>query len=124
MKVKCIRLLDSDGNDVEDSPWLALGKTYHVMSTYVDAEGRRRFGIVSRHPDGEWPQMINASEKCFEVVSSIIPSNWLKWERAVASGMAPAAWQVPGFFEAFYDHEPETYPIFERERDVILKEDP
>lgn len=124
MKIRCIRLLDSDGNNVEHSSWLTIGKIYHVMSIFVDVKGRRHYGIINRHPEGEWPQMGQHFEECFEVVSDVLPSNWLQWERSEASGVAPAAWQAPGFYEKFSEHDPATYPVFERERDIILSEDP
>jgi hypothetical protein len=38
--------------------------------------------------------------------------------------ISPEAWQQHGFLEAFYDRSPDTYSIFERERDIILSEDP
>ena len=124
MKIKCIRLLDSDGREVEFSSWLTLGHIYHVMLIFTDQNGKRRYGIINRHPDGEWPQMGSHQAECFEVVSEVVPFNWREWVREKASGVSPAAWQAPGFYEAFYDHDPATYPIFKRERDIILSEDP
>lgn len=124
MKVKCIRLLDSDGREVEFSSWLTLGRIYHVMAIHVEPNGKRSFSIISRQPDGEWPQMGSHQAECFEVVSEVVPSNWREWVHENISGVSPAAWQAPSFYEAFYDHDPATYPIFERERDIILSEDP
>lgn len=124
MKVKCIRLLNSIGQEVESSPWLTLGRIYHVMAIYVEPDGKCSFTIISRHPEGEWPQMGYQYAECFEVTSEKVPSNWREWKSKGASGISPAAWQKPGFLEAFYDHEPTTYSIFERERDIILSEDP
>ena len=123
MKVKCISLLNSDGYEIEYSPWLTLGRVYHVMSIYVDQDGKISYGIITSHPKGEWPQMGRYQSECFDVVSEIIPTNWREWARDGSSGMSPAAWQVPGFYEAFYDHDPATYPVFERERDTIFRED-
>jgi hypothetical protein len=124
MKVKCIRLLDADGREVEFSSWLTLGRVYHVMSIFTDKNGRRSYGIINRHPEGEWPQLGSHQAECFEIVSDVVPSNWREWANGNASGVSPSAWQEPGFYEAFYDHDPATYPIFERERDIILREDP
>lgn len=122
--MKCIRLLDANGQEVEFSSWLTLGRIYHVMYIFIDEHGRHNYGVVSRHPEGEWPQMVSHQAECFEVASEVMPSNWRKWEKGKISGISPAAWQAPGFDEAFYDHDPETYPIYERERDIILREDP
>jgi hypothetical protein len=123
MKIKCVRLLDADGREIEFSPWLKLGRVYHVMYM-IDQNGRRNYGIISRHPEGEWPQMVSHDAECFEVVSDVVPSNWCAWTQGDTTNVSPTAWQAPGFSEAFYDHDPETYPIFERERDTILREDP
>ena len=124
MKVKCVRLLDSDGNEVKSSPWLTLGKTYHVLSIFLDAAGNRRFGVDSQTP-GEWPSNAEHQAECFEVVSTLVPSNWRVWiHESSAIGISPAAWQAPGFAEALFEHDPATYPVFDRERQVILNEDP
>ena len=124
MKVRCIRLLNSEGYDVDSSPWLTLGRIYHVMSTHIDYNGQCSYGIINSHPSGEWPQLGRHQSQCFEVVSNVIPSNWREWRRGQGGGMSPVAWQTPGFYEKFYDHEPEAYSIFEQERDVIFHEDP
>ena len=124
MKVKCVRLLDVDGREVGFSPWLTLGHIYHVMSIFIDKNERRSYGIINRHPEEEWPQMGSHQAECFEVVSNTMPSNWREWKNDTSSGVSPIAWQAPGFYEAFYDHDPATYPIFTQERDVILREDP
>lgn len=124
MKVKCIRLLNAMGQEVEFSPWLTLGRVYHVLSIVIDRDGKRGYRIMSGLRGGEWPQMGIHQEECFEVVSDVMPSNWNEWKNDHASGISPAAWQEPGFYEAFAEHDPDTYPIFERERDIILSEDP
>lgn len=124
MKVKCIQLLDADGLVVEYSPWLCLGRIYHVMEIYVEPDGVRSYSIISCHPEGEWPQMGYQRAECFEVISETVPSNWCDWINENAAGTSPAAWQIPGFREAFYAHDPTAYPIYERERDIIRQEDP
>ena len=65
------------------------------------------------------------SADCFEIVSDVIPSNWrVKIYKMSDIDISPAAWQEHGFLETFYDADPTVYPIFERERDIILSEDP
>lgn len=124
MKVKCIRLLNSAGREVEFSPWLTLGRVYHVLSISIDESGRRSYGILSGFREGEWPQIRSHQEECFEVVSDVVPSNWRNMVCKDAIDISPAAWQEPSFYEAFSDHDPATYLIFKREREIILKEDP
>jgi len=125
MKVRCVRILDHEGNEVASSPWLTLGKTYHVLSIFIDSGGKRSFGIVNSEPTGEWPSIGNHQAECFEVVSTVVPSNWRVWVHdSSAVGISPAAWQATGFAEALFEHDPATYPVFDRERQVILHEDP
>ena len=124
MKVKCIRLLNADGQEVEYSPWLSLGRVYHVLSIFTGQDGKRSYGITSGYRKGEWPHIGSHQQECFEVVSDVVPSNWQTKVYEGATDISPAAWQEPSFYEAFSNHEPATYSIFERERDIILNEDP
>ncbi|MET3444034.1 hypothetical protein ABIC94_004843 [Variovorax paradoxus] len=124
MKIKCIQLLNADGQEIESSPWLKLGRIYHVMRIHVALDGTRRFTIISHHPKGEWPQWGSHQTECFEIVSEAIPSNWRTVVYQGTTDIAPSAWQESGFYEAFSDHDPVAYPIFVRERDIILSEDP
>ncbi|MBC7624813.1 MAG: hypothetical protein H7232_15675 [Aeromicrobium sp.] len=124
MKVKCIQILNADGREVEFSPWLTLGRVYHVLSMSIEHDGKRSYGIISGYREGEWPHIGSHQQECFEVVSDVMPSNWRTTVYQGTTDMSPAAWQEPGFYEAFSDHDPATYPIFERERDIILSEDP
>jgi hypothetical protein len=123
VKVRCIRLLNDNGDEVEFSPWLTLGRVYHVMSYTVVPNRGRYFGIITSHPEGEWPQMGSHSEKCFEIVSDVIPSNWRSWHQGELQGASPVAWQKNNFFLAFSEHDPDAYSVFEQERDLIVSED-
>jgi hypothetical protein len=116
--------LDLYGRAIESSPWLSYGKIYHVMAIYNEPDGKRSFSIISRQPEGEWPQMGSHPAECFEIISDVIPSNWCAWEDENGSGISPISWQTPGFSESFYEHDPAVFHIFERERDIILAEDP
>lgn len=123
MKVKCVLLLDALGREVGFSPWLTLGGIYHVMSIDVAPDGGCSYGVVTAERAGEWPNIGSHPARCFEIISTVVPSNWhvKVWENGAIS-VAPAAWQEPAFLEAFYDRDPATYPAFERERALILKE--
>ncbi len=124
MKIKCVRLLNADGREVKFSPWLTLGRTYHVLSMWINKDGKRSYGIACGYREGEWPQIGSHQQECFEVVSDVVPSNWRIKIFQETIDMSPAAWQEEGFYEAFCDHDPTTYSIFEHERDIILSEDP
>jgi len=125
MKVKCIRLLDDQGRKIESSPWLTLGSIYHVMSITIDPTGKRSYGIITSEREGEWPSMGSHLAGCFEVISEVIPSNWRPWiSKDTTIGISPLSWQAMSFIEAFFDHDPKAYPVFNQERNIILREDP
>lgn len=124
MKIKCIRVLNADGCEVEFSPWLTLGRVYHVLSMSIDPNGKLSYGICSGYRESEWPHIGSHQQECFEVVSDIVPSNWRTTVRRGFTDISPAAWQENSFYEAFADRDPSTYPIFLREREIILSEDP
>lgn len=125
MKVKCIRLLDWNGREVETSPWLTLARIYHVMGISIGSDKRCHYQIISNDRDPGFAAMGYHSADCFEIVSDVIPSNWrVKIYKMSDIDISPSAWQEPGFLESFHEADPDTYPIFERERDIIRKEDP
>jgi len=124
MKVRCIRLFDAFGREVDSSPWLTVGRSYHVMSIEITPDGKRTYGIATAERTGGWPTLGSHRIESFEILSTLVPSNWrVEVQANGAMFIAPEAWLAPGFFEAFSDREPAAYPIFERERDVILAED-
>jgi hypothetical protein len=125
MKVKCTNLFDAKGRVADSSPWLTIGRVYHVMSIFMDQQSGLRYRIISHDRDPGFATMGYQSAKSFELISTIIPSNWkIGILEDSAIDISPEAWQQHGFLEAFYDRNPDTYSIFERERDIILSEDP
>ena len=124
MKVECVRLLNADDKEVESSPWLALGRIYHVMGISIEPNRGCRYQIISHDRDPGFANMGYHSAECFEIVSDVVPSNWkIKIYKMSNVDISPGAWQEPGFLENFYDADPATYVIFEQERNIILNED-
>ncbi|QWT22174.1 hypothetical protein KPL74_09215 [Bacillus sp. NP157] len=124
MKVKCVRYFDSRRRPANDSAWLTLGKVYHVMGLQAEKDTRLDYLIVTNDVDPGFAAMGYHPSESFEVVSDIIPPNW---ERSVSGNSVqtmPGSWLVPGFFEQFYDRDPNAYSIYEHERDVVMKSDP
>ena len=119
MKVRCVKLLGSRGQQVEPSAWAKLGAVYDVLSIWIEP-GQRRLRIV-----GEDPTPTLFEPEMFEVVSAIIPSTWvITFPRPGCLSLGPEAWNQPGFWEAFYDREPEAVACFEEERRKIVASDP
>src|SRR2546430_1002215 len=104
MKVRCIKLLDVNGEPTNESGWAKIGATYHVLSVWV---GSRDAGFRLIGEDRHTPALFEP--EMFEIVSPIIPPTWV-----IASSMpgtfdiAPEPWTHKGFWERYFDFDPEA----------------
>jgi len=90
-----------------------------VLSVWIEPShtGFRLIGEEST-PTLSEPEM-------FEVVSSIIPEAWvITSPKPGCISLAPAEWGTPGFWDRYFDHEPEAMACFERCRAKIVAADP
>jgi hypothetical protein len=88
------------------------------------SRGECNYRIVTSEHAGEWPTPAYYSAQCFEIVSTVVPSNWhLKIIQDGTILIEPKSWLEQDFWVNFFDHDPDFYPIFKREHDIILKED-
>lgn len=118
MKVKCVKLLNADGLEVATSAWLTLDKEYHVLE--VISEKTR--GISYRLLSDASPAIFLAQG--FEIVSGKLPS---LWQAEIASGalyLTTPVWSKVGFWERYFDDDPEAVRLFEEDREKIIREDP
>lgn len=119
MKVRCIKLLDSSGQAAEYSTWAKVGSVYHVLELWFKP-ARSRLRIV-----GEEPTPALFEPEMFEVVTSVIPPNWVVTSiRPGYFSLAPDVWSAVGFWERYFDAEPEAVAVFEEERAKIIAADP
>jgi len=121
MKVRCIKLLDSKGNPEKASPWLTLGNVYHVMTVIFGTQEKWLLRLVG---DGRNGLALFPLEQ-FEVVSSKIPAGWvITWNSKGVFELSTEQWNQPGFWERYYDRDPEAVRIFEDGRRKIIEADP
>jgi len=119
MKVRCIKLLDSRGLPTTRSAWVKVGGTYHVLSVWIEP-GQTKLRLI-----GEEPTPALFEVEMFEVVSSIIPVTWvIASPKAGCLSLAPSAWNTAGFWENFFEREPEAVACFEKQRARIVACDP
>jgi len=119
MKVRCIKLLDSKGQPVERSPWAKLGGVYHVLTIWIEPT-QTWLRLVGQEPTPTLYQ-----PEMFEVVSPVIPSAWvITSPKPGCLSFQPEAWSRPGFWEEFFDREPEAVACFEEYRKLIIASDP
>lgn len=120
MKVRCIRLFDSAGKLQEKSTWLTIGKVYHVFEV-VHERGRWLLRIMADEPNG----LALFQLEQFEIVTPKIPATWtISWGKDGFFELAPQQWCHTGFWESYYDRDPDTVRIFEEERRKIIEADP
>lgn len=125
MKVRCVKLINDVGHVLDQSPWLQIGKVYHVLAINVSEGGGTKFAIQSGSKPDEFPSLSHHMSSCFEVISTSIPSNWRPWVDGAGNiGISPAAWQVPKFADNLADCAPWVQETYFRERDLIIEEDP
>ncbi|WP_143343441.1 hypothetical protein [Delftia sp. K82] len=125
MKVQCIKLLDTEGNEALSSPWLKLNSVYQVLSIFIDPHGRRSFNVVTSENSGGRPIFGSYQAECFKIISTVVPTNWTVWiHESSAIGISPKAWQEAGFLDSLLEQEQFAWDIFEQERRLIMSEEP
>jgi len=119
MKVRCVKLLDWQKKSVDRSAWAKIGGIYHVLSIWIEP-GQTGLRLV-----GEEPTPTLFEPEMFEVVSPKIPPTWVVTSpKAGCLSLAPEAWGGAGFWERFFDGEPEALTAFKEEQTKIIAADP
>src|SRR3954469_17358286 len=117
MKVRCTKLIDALGNPQLQSAWLTVGKVYHVLSVLSDAQGRWLLRLLADSQPGVGLFPLQQ----FEIVSSEIPRSWVvTWNKEGVFELTTTAWSEPGFWERYFDCDPNAQAVFEREMAAIV----
>lgn len=121
MKVRCVKLLDTRGNPQTHSAWLTLGKIYHVLSVVLGARGIWLLRLVGDTVPGVGLFPLQQ----FEIVSSRVPSSWIiTWNSNGVFELTTEAWNQPGFWERYFEHDAAAIRVFEEQRKMIVEADP
>jgi hypothetical protein len=120
MKVRFIRLLNGMGQEIASSPWARIGDDYDALSLVIEQgeNGRIFVRILGRGEPGPTLHFLNE----FEIVDSSIPSNWGVFPTPRGNGLfiGPAAWAEPGYWEKFFDGDPDAVRAFEERSSETL----
>ncbi len=113
MKVVCTRVPPSpNGVVLEASPWVTVGAEYHVVSVLAEPHSQVRVQILT--DDGRSLAWFDSTD--FLTVDGTVPASWaVRIAEAGVLALGPAAWLVPGFWEAYYDEEPSAVGAVESE---------
>lgn len=117
MKIRCLRV-SASSDEQKRNAWLTVGKEYLVLGVHGEA-GQLKYRLV-----GDDPIPIIQDAELFEVVSPEIPSGWAFRVYVTFKDWAlePAAWSVPGFWEAYFDGDSSAKRIFEQELSKLKQE--
>ena len=96
----------------DQSGWLTLHREYLLLALLAVPGKSIKFRVLS--DDGRTP--ILADSSLFAAPSQDLPGTWAA---AVTEGgvveIGPSRWLVPGFWERFFDREPEAVLVFREE---------
>ena len=122
MKVKCINIYNKFLKEfVTTSNSLTIGKDYLVIAMYINPKENVYYRLLDNDPDRR-SALFDASQ--FNVASNVIPSNWRVTEHETGTiTFSPLAWKVPGFWQEFYEYNPEAIKIYEKELKIIIDEE-
>jgi hypothetical protein len=118
MKVVCVQLISPvDGKPLTDSAWVKLDTEYPVLSILAAPGERVQLQILTE--DGQSAGWFDAA--MFMTSDASVPPNWIvKIGDGGELEMAPARWTRSGFWESFYDGDPEARSAFAEELSIIL----
>jgi hypothetical protein len=120
VKVRCKSLKDTRGNPQSESPWLTVGKVYNVVALELDNNGEWLARLVG---DGLNGVALFPLEQ-FEIVSSLVSPTWTTtWKNGKLIEVSPERWVGKGFWEGYYDRDPEAILVFEEEKKLIVDAD-
>ena len=118
MKVACVQLISPvDGKPMTDSAWVKVDAEYLVLSVFAVPGGRVQVQILTE--DGQSAGWFDAA--MFMTSDASVPPNWIVNIRDGGElELTPARWAAPGFWESFYDGDPQARSAFAEELSIIL----
>ena len=125
MKVECVKILGPDGEESQDNNWIRIGGIYTVLSVSIYFDRTSKYRIVTTEKNNSCHQAILVPIGCFKVISTHVPSNWsihICEHGGVLLG--PGSWNHENFWVDFFDDDQVALDIFEREKAIMLREDP
>ncbi|MFF4525025.1 hypothetical protein [Streptomyces bluensis] len=96
---------------------LKEGREYPVLEVFAPYGKSALFRL--EFIEGEDPALFDS--RAFIVTSSVMPPSWRYFQFDSGSfALRPKSWSRTGFWEAYYEHEPEALAIYEVEKQKIL----
>lgn len=113
MRALCVKLISPvSGMEVLDHPGVNLDEQYDILSILLEPGRGAKFRVLTA--DGT-PALFDAA--MFVATAAAIPRNWVMSVRegGVVS-FGPESWLQPGFWERYFDGDPDAVAAFDTER--------
>jgi len=119
MRVRCVQIISPVTREVvAEHPSVRVGREYTVLE--VDARPGGNSSLRIHHAD-ESPAIWDSA--MFESADPTVPSVWVaQLSESGSLRLAPPGWLERGFWERYFDDEPDAVAIFEADLAAILRE--
>jgi len=117
MRVRCTKPSFEGAIPPEGDRWLTIGREYDVLCVSFSADNHVSFRLIGN--DKHTPALFGG--ELFDVTDQSIPKNWVvckKGEREYTFG--PRTWSEVGYWERFFDGDPEAQTVFGQERSLMI----
>lgn len=99
----------------EKDGWFTPQKEYDVLEILIVEMKLIEFRVIGN--DGRTPVCVDAGQ--FIIIDGSIPSNWHIQKGDGFYEFSPLKWQGLGFWEQFFDGEPDAIKVFNEELEKI-----
>ncbi|MFE2032812.1 hypothetical protein ACFXKS_13120 [Streptomyces scopuliridis] len=119
MRARFTRPQTSDPQILQGIDALREGQEYVVLEVSVRYGKSALFRV--EFMEGEWEQSALFDSRAFTVTSHSLPPTWRYFQFDTGSvSLCPESWNQPGFWESYYDHDPQALEVYETEKQEIL----
>src|SRR3954469_17026907 len=117
MLVRCVRILDPFGDDVDTYPGLRVGQCYPVLEILASPEA---YYLRILDDDGDDPGTLWDPEM-FKTVDGHLPACWSSALTTPGTlHLAPAGWLTPGFWGDYFDGDPAAQARYAQGKTAVL----
>jgi hypothetical protein len=119
MRVRCVRLLDHDGQPIlrrgepaQSNGSLTVGRVYTVLELEVDTDASCVIERVALRIESDDSTPGLFSPRGFEIVDARLSGSWRVEIADHWITLGPEAWNQVGFWEDFFDGKPEAEAMY------------
>ena len=110
MRVRCESIVSITGKEVDYHPGIKIGELYDVVSILCRTGRNPLIQILNGDRPSLWPSTM------FTVVTPKIDPDWeIGISETGTIEIGPPKFQTPGFWELYFEDDPEALQIFDEE---------